>query len=579
MKNYKISILTTPKFISIIFSLIFILFTNNITIAQTDLKPNVEKTAIDKVFEDWDNPNRPGIAVGVISNGKVVFKKGYGSANLEHNIPITTSTKFYGGIWSMQFTTFAILLLESEGKLSLHDDIRKYIPEVPNLGEKITLHHLLSHTSGLDNYMALKSLAGWNPNDAFTKEHAFSFLKKQKKLNNTPGTEYAFSETGFMLLEEVIAKVSGKPYPVFAKENIFDPLKMDNTTFTENQGSIISNKAQGYIPVGDGFRNVTLNHSEVGPSNVFTTIDDILLWMQNFRNPKIGNASILKKMDTPATLKGKLVEAKNAALYLGQHRYWNFKGAKKLYIIGDGKGYACKIIRFPDQDLMAVVMGNGGRYNGYMTSHIADLFLEKYYNAPATNDSEEAVASIKLSPQQLEKATGTFWNNERFFTTKIILENDTLRYQEIDFNWATTLTPVSKNSFRLDQGGDLLEIVDGGKTLRLTFQNGTVLNSSSYQSDAKWSEDLSAFTGTYFSEKLGTSYTFKIEDGKLIASHSRLTDIQLQPVLKDMFKGNNNDFKEIIFERDRQNGINGFKLNNRKVKGIWFKKVSTGMEN
>ena len=569
-----------PKYLSLPLILFFILFFPWMGNAQQDLKPTVTPQQIDAVFKDWDDPQKPGIAVGVISNGKVVFKKGYGSANLEHQIPITTSTNFHTGAWSRMFTTFAILLLEEKGKLSLQDEVRKYIPEVPQMSEKVTLHHLLSHTSGLDDYAALKALSGWKETDIFTKKQAYHFLKKQKKLNHSPGEKYSVNSTGFMLLEDVVTKVSGKPFASFCKENIFAPLNMTNTFYAQSAGEIIANRAKGYAPEGDGFRNVTLPFSEVGPSQLYTTIDDILNWMMNFRNPKVGNANILKKMDTPASLHGKSVELNNQALYLGQHRFWNFKGTNKMYIIGGGNGYSCKIIRFPDQDLMAVVLGNAGRYNGYMTSHVADLYLDKYYKTPETVAAEKATPK-KLSVEKLQNLTGTFWNSESFFRTTLEVKDEQMQYREMEHNWGTPLATLDDNTFELVEGSGTVTVKkeQGKKSLVLALSNGTQLTSLAYDPNAAWTNNLTAFTGTYFSEKLGATYVFKIEDGNLVGTHARLNDFTFTPLHNNAFTSTNENFKEIIFERNSQNGIKGFRLNNRKVKDILFEKVSGKMEN
>lgn len=548
-----------------------------------DLKQDPTKKDIEKVFEKWNKANQPGIAAAAISNGKVVFKKGFGSANLEHNIPITTSTIFHTGTWSWQFTAFAIMLLEDEGKLSFEDDIRKYIPEVPDFGVKITLHHLLSHTSGLDNYAALKPLAGWNNGDFFTKKHAFQFLKRQKELNNVPGKKYQVNHTNIMLLEEVVSKIAGIPYAQYAQENIFKPLGMTETFFQKEEGQIIANKATGYRAAGKKFNKVSSNFAAVGPSDLFTNIDDILKWISNFSNPKVGNTAIIKKMDTPALLNNQPVELKNSALYLGQHRHWNFKGTNKLYHIGDIGGYACKIVRFPDQNFSAVVLGNDGAYNGYSTSFLADLFLEKYYSKPApptaSSSSAKGIASKNLTASQLKKIEGTYWNSDRFFTTKIELRDDTLRYFEVDFNWGTNLEIVDKNTLRLADGGNLIEVKNdnGEKAITITLGGDTQLTSNFYESNEAWSNNLSAFVGTYYSEKLGTSYTFKIEDGKLVATHARLSDIVFTPLTKNTFKGSNPNFSEIVFEK-KENGEKGFRLKNRRVKNIWFERVEEIIE-
>lgn len=572
--------MTPLKFIHIKHTFFLLLFAFPFLNNAQDLKLQPSEAQMDEVFKRWNDATRPGIAAAAISNGKIVYKNGFGSANLEHQIPITNSTIFNAGTWNRQFTAFAILLLENQGKLSLQDDIRKYVTDVPDFGQKITLHHLLSHTSGLDDYAVIKALAGWNNSDVFTKKHAIQLLKKQKQLNNPPGEKYQMNQTDFMLLEEVVAKVSRKSYAQFTQENIFQPLGMNHTFYLEKEGQVIAKKATGYRAAGENFESLNVTFAQVGPSDLYTNIDDILKWIQNFRTPKVGNAAINKKMDTPALLNGKSVEQKNGALYLGQHRYWNFKGTNKLYLIGDMGGYACKIVRFPDQDFSAVVMGNDGAYNGYSTSNFADLFLEKYYAKPSSPIEPVAtttakVISKKLSKAQLQKMVGTYYNSDRFFTTKIELVNDTLRYREIDFNWGTNLEVIDENNFRLADGGNKLELnnINGEKNITITLR-GVKLTSDAYSSESTWSKNLKPFTGKYYSEKLGTTYSFEIKDGELVAIHERLNNVVFQPITKDAFKSNKMHYNKIVFSRDKKGRVNGFHLSNRKIKNLYFEKTT-----
>jgi len=194
------------------------------------LKPTSQD--IDAIFKDYNNSASPGAAIAVVHQGEIVFKQGYGSANLEYDVPITSKTIFHAASVSKQFTVFATLLLEEDGKLSLDDDVRKYLPEVPNFGKKITLRHLASHTSGIRDQWELLSMAGWRLDDVITGEHILRMVSKQKELNFEPGAAYMYSNTGFTLLAEVVARVSGKSFSEFTQDRIFKPLGMVSFTIT-----------------------------------------------------------------------------------------------------------------------------------------------------------------------------------------------------------------------------------------------------------------------------------------------------------------------------------------------------------
>ena len=209
--------------------------------------PNHEKE-IDQIFEKWDRSDTPGAAVAVVKDGEIIFKKGYGLANMEYEIAITPNTVFHIASVSKQFTAFAALLLEKDGIISMDDDIRKYIPEVPDFGKTITLRHLATHTSGLRDQWDLLALGGWRLDDVITTEHVLKLVNKQKGLNFDPGEEFIYCNTGFTLLAEVVARVSGKTFAEFCEERIFQPLQMDRTLFYDDHEKIVPNRSYSYYP-------------------------------------------------------------------------------------------------------------------------------------------------------------------------------------------------------------------------------------------------------------------------------------------------------------------------------------------
>lgn len=229
------------------FSILIISSSLNL-VAQASFS-NALELKMDSIFGDFNDINKPGASVAVVKNQKIVFKKGYGSANLEYDIPNSPSTIFHIASISKQFTVFSILLLEKEGKLSFDDDIHKYIPEVPNFGKTITLRHLASHTSGMRDQWGLLAMAGWRQDDVITKAHILKLVSQQKELNFNPGEAYMYCNTGFTLLAEVVARISGKTFAAFTEENIFKPLNMLNTLFYDDHEKIVKNRAYSYHAV------------------------------------------------------------------------------------------------------------------------------------------------------------------------------------------------------------------------------------------------------------------------------------------------------------------------------------------
>jgi len=327
---------------------------------------------IDQLFTPWNSPESPGATVAVTIDGKVVFKKGYGSAELEYSMPVTPSTVFHIASVSKQFTCFAILLLEKDGKLSINDDIRKYIPEVPNFGEMITLNHLIHHTSGLRDQWELLAMAGWRLDDIITREHILNLVSHQKELNFNPGEEHLYCNTGYTLLAEVVSRVSGQTFAEFNRTHIFEPLNMNNTQFYDDCEKIVKNRAYSYYCDSTGYKKSLLNYSNVGATSLFTTAEDLCLWAVNFENPVVGGSEIIERMNLPCVLnKGDTIP------YAMGQIIGKYKGLRIISHTGGDAGYRSYLIRFPDERFSINVLSNLASFNtGGMVVKIIDIYLK-----------------------------------------------------------------------------------------------------------------------------------------------------------------------------------------------------------
>ncbi len=334
---------------------------------------------VDELFAPWDNKDSPGAAIAVVQNGAIVYKKGYGMANLEYDIPNSPSTVFHIASVSKQFTAFSILLLEKAGKLSLDDDIRKYIPEVPDFGKTITLRHLATHTSGLRDQWNLLAMAGWRLDDVITKEHVLKLISKQKALNFNPGEEFVYCNTGFTLLAEVVARVSGQSFAEFTQANIFSPLKMKSTLFYDDHEKIVKNRAYSYHE-NNGYKKSVLSYANVGATSLFTTAEDLSLWAVNFSNPVVGDSALIRKLNTLAVLNN----GKTFGGALGQF-VGKYKDLNEIQHGGADAGYRSFLTRFPDEKFSVVVLSNAAEFNsGDMAHKVVDIYLkDKIKTEPA----------------------------------------------------------------------------------------------------------------------------------------------------------------------------------------------------
>ena len=402
---------------------------------------------VDKIFKEWDKPNTPGATLAIVKDGQVLYRKGYGMANLEYAIPNTPSTVFHIASISKQFTAFAILLLERDGRVSMDDDIRKYIPEVPDFGKKITLQHLATHTSGLRDQWNLLALAGWRLDDVITKEHVMKLVHSQKELNFEPGEEYLYCNTGFTLLAEVVARVTGESFAKYTEENIFEPLGMNKTLFYDDHEKIVKNRAYSYYNDDGTLKKSILSYANVGATSLFTTVEDLSIWSRNFEYPTVGNRAIITKMNTPQILNN----GKTISYALGQS-ISVYNGLNCISHSGADAGFRSSLLRFPDQDFSVMAFGNFANFEATrITKAIADIYLEEDFTVKekivnARKNSKKTKYPSRTKQVNLEEYIGEFFSEELSTTYKFILRGDRLvaEHSRLD---NITLHHLNKDAF------------------------------------------------------------------------------------------------------------------------------------
>lgn len=533
---------------------------------QSETTSEHEK-AIDKIFVDYDNIDKPGAAVAVVQNGALVFQKGYGSANLEYGIPVTSKTIFHVASVSKQFTVFALLLLAEEGKLSLDDPIQKYISEVPDFGQEITLRHLATHTSGLRDQWDLLNLAGWRWDDVITKEHILKLVSKQKELNFTPGEQYMYCNTGFTLLAEVVARVSGKTFAEFTKERIFKPLQMKNTQFYDDHTKIVKNRAYSYYPEFIGYQKSVLSYANVGATSLFTTVEDLSRWTMNFKDLKVGTADIIKQMNTLAVLNNGKTFGGAYGQFVGQ-----YKGLLQIQHSGADAGYRSYLSRFPDQDFAVSVFSNSGSSNPVgLGLQVADLYLKDAFIEEPKSDIQQE-KTITLNENELKAFEGHYWNAKDLYTRIINLKDSSLAYDRGN-GYVTKLEPIAKNKFIMLDTPNPMSVAfvskDGVDGLVVVENDEVAAEMDRYDPDDASKADLEPYLGDYYSEELSTTYTFIEKDSQLVATHARSPDIGLSSVKTDIFKAGGNI---VVFTRDSENAIDGLKVSTGRVKNLDFRK-------
>ena len=555
------------KGISIIIIICFSLST--LSFSQT------REAEIDSVLSDWDSSNAPGGSVAIVQNGKLIFSKGYGLADLEHHIFINPSSIFYIGSTGKQFTAFSIFLLEEQGKLALNDDIGKYLTGFPDYGYSITIADLLYHTSGIKDYSSLWDLQGRSYFDLITAEETYQLLINQSSLNFPPGTESLYSNGGYFLLSEIIEKVADQSLKEFAQENIFDPLGMTNTTFLDNHKDLIPNRAPGYYKNAQkgGFDNAIRRFELVGSGGVYSNVLDLYRWDQNFFSNKLGkgNQEIINKMYKLGLLDNRESSGYAAGLIIGK-----YKGLRRISHGGSHGGYKAQLLRFPDQGFSVILLSNRSDTRIDTKAYaIADLYLNKYFQI-----EEELITGSselkEINPKTQRKFLGHYLNEETGLVRKIIQRNESLYYSRSETS-QDKIFPIGKAEFavgKIDSKNTIKFSNLGSKSQTMTFlDSGKPLNTFQLFQPVSYNiEELEKYKGIYYSQDLDTFYELKNKDGQLYLFINRNMLDLLKPVTKHIFSSTK--FGVFNFQLDSNSKIIGIKVNSSRVRNLNFDKTN-----
>ena len=362
-------------------------FVASVALTQTQA-PAAPAPAVDAVFARW-TVTTPGCAVGVGVDGKPVLERAYGMADLERGVPNASDTIFEAGSVSKQFTAAAVLLLARDGKLSIDDPVRKYVPEVPDYGVPLTIRHMLTHTSGLRDWGSIEAIAGWpRGTRAYTHAHVLEIVSRQKALNFTPGTAWSYSNTGYNLAAVIVSRVSGQPFADFTRDRIFKPLGMTRTSWRDDYTRIVRQRAIAYAPQGDGYHEDMPFENVHGNGGLLTTVGDLLRWNENFVTPAVGDAAFLAEEQTPGRFTDGRAHDYAFGLFVGDYR-----GAREVSHSGATAGYRAFLARYPAQHVSVAVLCNAGNANPTQYAHaIADAYLGSALTAPAARPAQGGAA-------------------------------------------------------------------------------------------------------------------------------------------------------------------------------------------
>ena len=426
---------------------------------------------VDKIFAEWDKPDSPGCALGVLRDGKFVYERGYGMANLDYDIRNAPRLVYYVGSDSKQFTAARIGLLVLDGKLSLDDDIRKYIPEMPDYGTPITIDHLSHHASGIRDIYTLMSLGGLRLEDVFSDSEEIALIARQKELNFKPCDDFLYSNSGYFLLAEIVRRVTGKSLREFADERIFRPIGMTHTHFHDDPGHVMKWRAMSYEPDGHGGYRISYlqNFDKIGAGGLYTTVEDLRLWDENFYARKVGGDALQKLIHTRGILnRGDTIP------YAFGNNVATYRGLRIDEHGGSLMGYKAEILRFPDQHFSVLATCNLGSINpGPLAEQVAEVYLgDKMGPKPsrpvaATRQRDVTPAGAPaLGAAELAAYTGDYYSDEVDATYHVAVTGGSLVFSAHHIP-VQPLTPISTDTFRA-RGGLTLHFERGANAAAAT---------------------------------------------------------------------------------------------------------------
>lgn len=534
--------------------------------SQISITQIAESDSIDAIFSQWNNTT-PGASLGIIKDAKLVYAKGYGLANLEYDIPNSPTSVFRIGSTSKQFTAACIVLLEQQGKLIFDNTLKSYFPDFPEYAKKITVRHLLNHTSGIRDYLQLTYLKGFSDDDFYTDATLMKMLLAQTDLNFEPGEEFTYSNSGYWLLGQIVEKASGMNMADYAAQEIFKPLGMTNTHFHNNHTQIVKNRASGYVPKRDGgFRISMTTLDMIGDGGIFTSIEDIKKWDDAYYNSTVLNREFWNIMTTNGKLNNGEKIDYAAGLFVE-----DYKGINHINHGGAFVGFRAELLRFPEQKLSIAIFANRGDANpSRMAYQIADILLKDDLKEEEAETEEIAPQpKSKVSVIALPQMEGTYEIEAGLsFTVKA-----TSTGLDVTQNWNKSNYIIERtqgNTFVIPNQENLdftFSTLENNETQTITIvQNGNVSTATRVIPFDMSTITLSDYVGNFYSKELDVTYHTSIKDEILLIAIADQEPVEATVTTMDQFSTQLGLVRFMRFN-DR---ISGFELDSGRVVKLKF---------
>ncbi|MGA7340685.1 MAG: serine hydrolase domain-containing protein [Terracidiphilus sp.] len=533
----------------------------------------------DLVFSKWDTTVSPGCALSVMRDGRIVYERGYGMADLDHNVPITPESVFHVASMSKQFTAAAIILLALDGKLSLDDDVHKYLPELPDFGSTITIQHLIHHTSGIRDQWELLDLAGWRYSlDLITNQDVLGLLYREKELNFKPGERFLYNNSGYTLLGQIVQKVSHQSLREFTTARIFAPLGMNSTHFRDDHAEVVKHDAYGYAPAEqpDVYKLSITNFDTVGATGLLTTVEDLAKWDENFYNPRVGGPQFLKMMLAASVLNNGEPVLSGSSIYASGLALGAYRGLRTVEHAGADAGYRADLIRFPDRHFsVACLCNRADAEPSRKAREVADIFLADEFTEP-TGKPDQA-AAFNIPGPQLAQYAGLYWDSESRRPIHLAMHGDQLAVASPDGD-NDDLTPTSATQFRNKSGTSTYTFhrANGSDRWQLAIQyDGPKSKTFEYRIADAFSPSpdmLTDYAGLYASDEIDPRFQILVRNNELTLERLKHEPQEFHPTIKDSFEGK--EGVNIHFQRDAKGRVVGFLWDSGRITNFRFRKIA-----
>lgn len=552
-----------------------------ITLLRQERVATDPKKLADQMMARFDGEHSPGAAVRVWRGGETLYSKTYGMANLTYGIPFGPDTRTNIGSTSKQFTAFAIMLQAERGHLSLDDDIRKHIPELPEFDQTIQVRHLITHTSGLREFLNLLRMTGrrLDRGDWIDRSEIIEIVQRQPKLQNVPGAEWNYNNTAFGLAATIVERTSGQDFHAFMQDNVFGPLGMTGTMVRPSPRHMVPNMSEGYTPTPDGYLQIGDLGGAAGAGSMYSTIADLQTWVENFANPRVGTRESLDEMMTSYVLNDGEESGYGYGLFMDEHG-----GLKRVQHGGADVAHRSMLVYYPEINAGITTQSNHAQFNSNMAFELAEAFFKDAMELEEEGEGEGAAEDEDFDvegydPEDFDEFVGRYpLDAVPSFVLTFTREGETL-YAQATGQQRLEIVPTSDSTFRLlavEASITFLRGEDGeveGAILHQNGQNQRATRLADDEAPEEWApteDELADYAGRFYSEELETFYAFAVEDGELVMRQRRLGDVTLAPGEEEHFTGGNFTF---VFERDRNGVVIGFYLSNVRTRDVRFGRV------